>query len=107
MANSLNRFVIHCSPHQPVDDKIPGLGLGPFDQWYTRHETWAEQAVAWNAYLSRNSYMLQQGKFVADVVYYYGEDNNITNLYRFGLPAHAEATTSILLMQTRSSICFP
>lgn len=90
LANGLNRFVIHCSPHQPVDDKIPGLGLGPFGQWYTRHETWAEQAVAWNAYLSRSSYMLQQGKFVADIVYYYGEDNNITNLYRFGLPAIPE-----------------
>jgi hypothetical protein len=81
LASGLNRFVIHCSPHQPVDDKIPGLGLGPFGQWYTRHETWAEQAVAWNAYLSRSSYMLQQGKFVADIVYYYGEDNNITSLF--------------------------
>ncbi len=81
LASGLNRFVIHCSPHQPVDDKIPGLGLGPFGQWYTRHETWAEQAKAWNAYLSRSSYMLQQGKFVADIVYYYGEDNNITSLF--------------------------
>jgi hypothetical protein len=81
LANGLNRFVIHCSVHQPVDDKIPGLGLGPFGQWYTRHETWAEQATAWNAYLSRSSYLLQQGKFVADIVYYYGEDNNITNLF--------------------------
>ena len=81
LASGLNRFVIHCSPHQPVDDKIPGLGLGPFGQWYTRHETWAEQAVAWNAYLSRSSYMLQQGRFVADIVYYYGEDNNITSLF--------------------------
>jgi len=81
LASGLNRFVIHCSPHQPVDDKIPGLGLGPFGQWYTRHETWAEQAVVWNAYLSRSSYMLQQGKFVADIVYYYGEDNNITSLF--------------------------
>ncbi|HRH47359.1 MAG TPA: glycosyl hydrolase [Panacibacter sp.] len=81
LASGLNRFVIHCSPHQPVDDKIPGLGLGPFGQWYTRHETWAEQAVAWNAYISRSSYMLQQGKFIADIVYYYGEDNNITSLF--------------------------
>ena len=31
-----------------------------------------------HAYLSRSSYLLQQGKFVADIVYYYGEDNNIT-----------------------------
>ena len=81
LANGLNRFVIHCSPHQPVDDKIPGLGLGPFGQWFTRHETWAEQAKAWTAYLARSSYLLQQGKFVADVLYYYGDDNNITNLF--------------------------
>ena len=81
LASGLNRFVIHCSPHQPVDDKIPGLGLGPFGQWFTRHETWAGQAKAWTDYLSRSSYMLQQGKFVADIVYYYGEDNNITSLF--------------------------
>jgi hypothetical protein len=81
LASGLNRFVIHCSPHQPLDDKIPGLGLGPFGQWYTRHETWAEQAKVWNDYLSRSSYLLQQGKFVADIVYYYGEDNNITSLF--------------------------
>jgi hypothetical protein len=90
LASGLNRFVIHCSPHQPVDDKIPGLGLGPFGQWYTRHETWAEQAKAWNAYLSRSSDMLQQGKFVGDILYYYGEDNNITNLFGERPPAIPE-----------------
>jgi len=90
LASGLNRFVIHCSPHQPVDDKIPGLGLGPFGQWFTRHETWAEQAIVWTAYLSRSSYMLQQGKFVADVVYFYGEDNNITNLFGKKPPAIPE-----------------
>ncbi len=90
LASGLNRFVIHCSPHQPVDDKIPGLGLGPFGQWYTRHETWAEQATVWNAYLSRSSYLLQQGKFVADIVYYYGEDNNITSLFGKKPPAIPE-----------------
>ncbi|HEX8676265.1 MAG TPA: glycosyl hydrolase, partial [Segetibacter sp.] len=66
--------------------KIPGLGLGPFGQWFNRHETWAEQAKPWTDYLSRSSYMLQQGKFVADVVYYYGEDNNITSLFGNKLP---------------------
>jgi hypothetical protein len=81
LASGLSRFVIHTSVHQPVDDKVPGLGLGPFGQWFTRHETWAEQAKAWVAYLSRSSYMLQQGRAVADVAYYYGEDNNVTNLF--------------------------
>ncbi len=86
LANGLNRFVIHTSPHQPVDNKIPGLGLGPFGQWFNRHETWSGQAKAWTDYLARSSYLLQQGKFVADVVYYYGEDNNITALFGAGLP---------------------
>ncbi len=86
MASGLNRFVIHCSVHQPTDDKIPGLGLGPFGQWFTRHETWAEDAKVWTDYLARSSYLLQQGKFVADVVYYYGEGNNITSLFGKKLP---------------------
>ena len=81
LASGVNRFVI-LSVHQPVNDKIPGLGLGWFGQWFTRHETWAEQAKPWTTYLSRSSYMLQQGNFVADVIYFYGEDNNITSLFR-------------------------
>jgi (4-O-methyl)-D-glucuronate---lignin esterase len=86
MAMGLNRFVIHTSVHQPVDDKIPGLGLGPFGQWFTRHETWAELAKPWTAYLSRSCYLLQQGRFVADIIYYYGEDSNITALFYGKLP---------------------
>jgi hypothetical protein len=82
----LNRFVIHTSVHQPLDNNIPGVGLGPYGQWFTRHETWAEQAKVWMTYLARSSYMLQQGKFVADIIYYYGEDNNITALFRHNLP---------------------
>jgi hypothetical protein len=64
-----------------VSDKVPGLGLGPYGQWFTRHETWAEYAKPWTTYLARSSYMLQQGKFVADVLYFYGEDSNITALF--------------------------
>ncbi len=43
LANGLNRFVIHTSVHQSTDDKIPGLGLGPFGQWFNRHDTWASR----------------------------------------------------------------
>jgi len=86
MTNGLNRFIIHTSVHQPVDDKIPGLGLGPFGQWFTRHETWAEMARPWTTYLARSSFMLQQGRFVADVLYYYGEDSNVTALFGDKMP---------------------
>jgi hypothetical protein len=89
-ASGINRFMIHSSVHQPVDDKIPGLSLGPFGQWFNRHETWANNAKTWTNYLARTSYLLQQGKFVADIVYYYGEDNNITALFGNKLPAIPE-----------------
>jgi hypothetical protein len=81
MALGVNRFVIHTSVHQPNDTLGPSLGLGPIGQWFTRKETWAEQAGAWVDYLSRSSYLLQQGKFVADIAYLYGEDTNITALF--------------------------
>ncbi len=86
LASGLNRFVLHTSVHQPVDDKIPGLGLGPFGQWFTRHETWAEQAKPWIDYLARSSFMLQQGKFVADIIYVYGQGSNLTALFGTELP---------------------
>lgn len=87
MASGLNRFVIHTSVHQPLDDKKPGFSLGPFGQYFTRQETWAEQAGAWTGYLSRSCYLLQQGKPVVDVLYYYGENNNITQAFAQKLPA--------------------
>ncbi|GAB3883268.1 glycosyl hydrolase [Spirosoma agri] len=87
MASGLNRFVIHTSVHQPLDDKKPGLSLGPFGQYFTRQETWAEQAKPWMDYLGRSCFLLQQGKPVVDVLYYYGENNNITQAFAQKLPA--------------------
>lgn len=87
MASGLNRFVIHTSVHQPLDDKKPGFSLGPFGQYFTRQETWAEAGgKAWMSYLGRSSYMLQQGKNVADILYLYGENTNITWVCREKLP---------------------
>jgi hypothetical protein len=86
LASGLNRFVIHTSVHQPLDDKMPGFSLGPFGQYFTRQETWAEQARPWVDYLSRSCHLLQQGKNVADVLYYYGENTNITWICREELP---------------------
>ncbi|MVM33766.1 glycoside hydrolase [Spirosoma sp. HMF4905] len=87
MASGLNRFVVHTSVHQPLDDKKPGFSLGPFGQYFTRQETWAEQANVWMAYLGRSCFLLQQGKPVVDVLYYYGENNNITQTCAEKLPA--------------------
>lgn len=86
MASGLNRFVIHTSVHQPLDELMPGFALGPFGQWFTRQETWANQAKVWGNYLGRSSYLLQEGKNVADILYYYGENNNLTSLFTESLP---------------------
>ncbi len=86
LADGLNRFVIHTSVHQPDDRPGPGVTLGPFGQWFTRHETWAQEAQPWISYLTRSVYLLQQGRFVADIAYLYGEDNNITNLFGHNPP---------------------
>jgi (4-O-methyl)-D-glucuronate---lignin esterase len=77
----VNRPVIHTSVHQPVDDKVPGLALFVFGQYFNRHETWAEMARPWIDYLARSSYLLQQGRYFADVAYFYGEEAPLTGLY--------------------------
>ena len=84
--NGINRIVVHESAHQPLLDKKPGLTLGPFGQWFNRNETWASQAGAWVTYLARTSYMLQQGHFGADLIYFYGEDSNLTAIFAHSSP---------------------
>jgi hypothetical protein len=88
----VNRPVIHTSVHQPVDDKVPGLSLFIFGQYFNRHESWAEMARPWVDYMSRCSYLLQQGRNFADVAYFYGEEAPLTGLY--GEKPVADAPTS-------------
>jgi hypothetical protein len=85
--NGINRIVIHESAHQPLVGKAPGLTLGPYGQWFNRNDTWAEQAGPWIKYLARTSFLLQQGHFAADLVYYYGEDSNLTAIFTAKAPA--------------------
>ena len=86
LMSGLNRFFIHESAHQPLDSLQPGMGLMIFGQWFNRHETWAEYAGYWLDYLARSCYMLQKGRAVADVLWYYGEDTNITAEFSQRLP---------------------
>lgn len=83
-----NRFVIHTSAHQPVD-RGPGMTLG-VGQYFTRNETWAEQAKPWVDYLSRASFLLQQGRSASDVAVFYGETGSISTTYHDSYPAVPE-----------------
>jgi hypothetical protein len=86
----INRMVIHTSVQQPFTDDAhkPGITLGGAGQNYNRNNTWAEQSVAFNDYLSRCSYLLQKGQFVADVLYYYGEDAPVVVPYWKAVEPH-------------------
>ncbi|HWI87580.1 MAG TPA: glycosyl hydrolase [Sphingomonas sp.] len=88
-ALGVNRIVIHTSPHQPRDDRQPGLSLMIFGQAFTRHETWAEMARPWIDYMARTSFLLQQGRDVADIAYFYGEEASPTALYQLSPVADA------------------
>ncbi|WP_395391085.1 glycosyl hydrolase [Novosphingobium sp. BL-8A] len=77
----VNRPVVHTSVHVPVDDKKPGLSLFIFGQYFNRMESWGEMAKPWVDYIARSSLLLQEGRNVADVAYFYGEEAPLTGLY--------------------------
>ncbi|PTU33108.1 glycosyl hydrolase [Stenotrophobium rhamnosiphilum] len=80
-AAGVNRPVLHTSVHQPIDSKGPGLTLSIFGLDFNRLDSWAGLAKPWVTYISRSSYLLQQGKNIADVAYFYGEEGPLTALY--------------------------
>jgi hypothetical protein len=81
LALGVNRFMIHESAHQPLVDKAPGLTLGGYGLWFNRNETWAEEAGPWVNYLARSAYLLQEGRYYADVAYFYGEEGPLTAVF--------------------------
>ncbi|WP_189541552.1 glycosyl hydrolase [Novosphingobium arvoryzae] len=85
-AHGINRPVIHTSVHQPRDDMQPGLSLAIFGQYFNRHESWAPLARPWIDYIARTSYLLQQGRNVADVAWFVGEDSPVTALFADKVP---------------------
>jgi len=69
----INLFVFHRYAMQPWLDKAPGMTMGPWGTNFERTNTWWEQAGPWMSYISRCQALLQDGLFVADACYYYGE----------------------------------
>ena len=71
--SGVNRIVWHTFTSSPKEFGLPGneyfagTHLNP-------NVTWWEQSKDFIGYLNRNMYMLQQGLFVADVLFYYGDD---------------------------------
>jgi hypothetical protein len=80
----MNHIVWHTSSHQPPEAGKPGWVYGAGSH-LTPNLTWWPKAKPFLDYLSRCSFMLQQGLFVADVCYYYGDQG-----FNFVPPKHID-----------------
>ena len=68
----INSTLLHLYIEQP-DERVPGINA-PFGNEFNRHNTWFSQLDVFAKYLKRCNYMLQQGRYIADVAYFIGED---------------------------------
>ncbi|MGC9258629.1 MAG: glycosyl hydrolase [Phycisphaerae bacterium] len=71
----VNRFVFHRFAMQPWTNPhyAPGMSMDSTGMHYERTETWWHLTKPWHDYVSRCSYLLRQGHFVADVCYMQAE----------------------------------
>lgn len=69
----INATLLHLYIHQAYEDKEPGLAAW-FGNEFNRKNTWFYQMDVFADYLKRCNFMLQQGRYVADVAYFIGED---------------------------------
>lgn len=66
----INRFYYHTFVHNPFDDRYrPGMTMGGYGVHWDRGQTWWEMSSAYHKYISRCSYLLQQGRTIADILY--------------------------------------
>ncbi len=86
-AQGINHYVLHVVSHQPTEVPGPGLQL-LWGTYFNRNSLWfANHGRAWVDYVRRSSYLLQQGRAVADIAYFIGEDvPQMTGILRPELP---------------------
>jgi hypothetical protein len=70
----LTRNVLCFYVHQPDVKAYPGYEWEAAGTHFDNHITWWNMSHAWLSYLSRCQLLLRQGRFVADFLYFYGED---------------------------------
>jgi hypothetical protein len=69
----INRFFLHTWTSSRPQDGVPGFEYAAGTH-FNRNVTWWPMAGAFMSYISRCQFLLQQGLFVADVCYYYGDN---------------------------------
>lgn len=72
MCEGLNRFIYHTSPHTTPEAGIPGF-VYHAGTHFNSTRVWWPKSKPFSDYLARSCFLLQQGNFVGDVLYYYGD----------------------------------
>lgn len=72
-AEGINSTLLHVCISQPSDHPLPGINA-PFGNEFNRLNTWYPQLDQFTDYLKRVNFMLRQGRPVADLAYFIGED---------------------------------
>lgn len=72
-AEGINNTLLHVYIHQPYENKRPGVNAW-FGNEFNRFNTWYYDMDLFVDYLKRCNFLLQQGRYVADVAYFIGED---------------------------------
>ncbi len=68
----LNRLTFHTFTHNPPEAGLPGYAYHAGEH-FNANNTWWKQSGPMLLYMARCNYMMQQGDFVADVCFYYGD----------------------------------
>jgi hypothetical protein len=68
----INRLIFHASTSTRPEDGLPGYEYYAGTH-FNRNVTWWEQTGPFLEYIARCQHLLQQGRFVADVLYYNGD----------------------------------
>jgi len=97
----LNHFVFHRYAQQPHPTARPGMTMGPWGSHFERTNTWWEQAEPWLTYATRCQHLLSQGLFVADILYFTGENSPVQT------PVHIEEPVAATLSGARPKLPQP
>lgn len=73
-ALGINKLVYHVFTHNPWTDQRPGMTLDGIGLYFQRNQTWWKPGKAWVTYAQRCQALLQQGRPVADVAIFTGEE---------------------------------
>ena len=73
LAEGLTGFIYHTTPHIPPEAGEPGWVYN-FGTIINTTRTWWPKSKPFHEYIGRSCFLLQQGNFVGDVLFFYGEE---------------------------------